>query len=204
MFYGNFITCAKDINCFRILFACWFVDLMQIPRNEISCRFQGTLQIGQKVIIRFWWESGLSFASRNHLTTFCRSFVHYACFRLCSAIVHFIRNNRLYFVCYGWSAQALTQRWARIRTGSDRNFFETWRIRSGSDWENIFCFKVIILNVSKILVVIQFYRFAEWQCNFAINDKCSAETILPFELYPPLPTYNVEFYSSSNVNIVEW
>jgi len=28
--------------------------------------------------------------------------------RLCSAIDHFIRNNCLYFVCYGWSAQALT------------------------------------------------------------------------------------------------
>jgi len=26
--------------------------------------------MGQKVIIRFWWESGLSSASRNHLTTF--------------------------------------------------------------------------------------------------------------------------------------
>jgi len=40
--------------------------------------------MGQKVIIRFWWES----ASRNHLTTFCIPFVHYACLRLCSAIVH--------------------------------------------------------------------------------------------------------------------
>jgi len=28
--------------------------------------------MGQKVIIRFWWESELSSASRNHLTTFCR------------------------------------------------------------------------------------------------------------------------------------
>ena len=45
---------------------------------------------------------------QNHLTTFCRPFVHYACLRLCSAIVHFIRNNCLYFVCYGWSAHALT------------------------------------------------------------------------------------------------
>jgi len=35
--------------------------------------------MGQKVIIRFWWEPGLSSASRNHLTTFCRSFTHYAC-----------------------------------------------------------------------------------------------------------------------------
>jgi len=26
----------------------------------------------QKVIIRFWWESGLWSASRNYLTTFCR------------------------------------------------------------------------------------------------------------------------------------
>jgi len=43
----------------------------------------------------------------------------------------------------------------------------------------------------------------------------SARTIFQFELYPPLFTsmtvfwlsfftYNVEFYSSSNVNIVEW
>jgi len=35
--------------------------------------------MGQKVTIRFWWESGLSSASRNHLTTFCRPFDHYAC-----------------------------------------------------------------------------------------------------------------------------
>jgi len=33
--------------------------------------------VGQKVVISFWWESGLSTASRNHLTAFCRSFVHY-------------------------------------------------------------------------------------------------------------------------------
>jgi len=64
--------------------------------------------MGQKVIIRFWWESGLSPASRNHLTTFCRPFVHYACLRVCSAIVHFIGNNCLYFFCYDWSAHALT------------------------------------------------------------------------------------------------
>jgi len=30
-------------------------------------------------IIRFWWESELSSASRNHLTAFCSPFVHYAC-----------------------------------------------------------------------------------------------------------------------------
>jgi len=64
--------------------------------------------MGQKEIIRFWWEAGLSSASRNHLTTFCRPFVHYACLGLCSTIVHFIRNNCLYFVCNGWSAHVLT------------------------------------------------------------------------------------------------
>jgi len=35
--------------------------------------------MGKKVIIRFSWECGLSSASRNHLTTFCRSFVNYTC-----------------------------------------------------------------------------------------------------------------------------
>jgi len=64
--------------------------------------------MGQKVTIRIWWESGLSSASRNHLTTFCRTFVHHACLRLHSAIVHFIPNNCLYYICYGWSAHALT------------------------------------------------------------------------------------------------
>jgi len=64
--------------------------------------------MGQKVIIRFWWASGLSSASRNHLTTFCRPFVHYAYLRLCSAKVHFIGSSCLCFVCYGWSAHALT------------------------------------------------------------------------------------------------
>jgi len=33
--------------------------------------------MGQKVIIRFWWESGLSSASRKHLTTSCRPFVYH-------------------------------------------------------------------------------------------------------------------------------
>ena len=84
---------------FSLLFACEFVDLMQIPRNKFACKFQGILGMGQKVIIRFLWESGLSSASRNHLTTFCRPFVHSTCLRSCSAVVHFIRNHCLYIVC---------------------------------------------------------------------------------------------------------
>ena len=43
IFYKIFITCAKEIKCFRILFACQFVDLMEIPRNKFACKFQGAL-----------------------------------------------------------------------------------------------------------------------------------------------------------------
>jgi len=54
--------------------------------------------MGQKVIIRFWWEAELSLVSKL--------WVHYECLRLCSAIVHFIRNNCLYL-----SAMADRKRW---------------------------------------------------------------------------------------------
>jgi len=42
---------------------------------------------------------------------FLQTFRHYACLRLCSAIVRFIRNDCLYFVCNGWSAQISPKRW---------------------------------------------------------------------------------------------
>jgi len=58
--------------------------------------------MGQKAITRFWWESALPPASRNHLTTFFRPFVHYTWLRLCTAIVHFIRSSCLNFVCNGY------------------------------------------------------------------------------------------------------
>ena len=61
-----------------------------------------------------------------------------------------------------------------------------------------------ILKISNILAVIRFHRFAKWQFIFYHQMQNSAGTILQFELHPPLFTYNVEFYSSSNVNIVEW
>jgi len=38
--------------------------------------------MGQKVIVRFWWESRLSSVSRNHVITFCRPFAHHACFKI--------------------------------------------------------------------------------------------------------------------------
>ena len=34
--YKLYIICVKEIKCFRILFACSFVDLMQILRNEFA------------------------------------------------------------------------------------------------------------------------------------------------------------------------
>jgi len=75
---------------------------------KLHATFKGHCKMGQKVIVRFWWDTELSSASRNHLTSFFRPFTHYARLTLCSVIVHFIQNNCLCFVCYGWSAQALT------------------------------------------------------------------------------------------------
>ena len=81
----------------------------------------------------------------------------------------------------------------RIRTGSDCNFFLNWRITTGSDSENFCCFNVIILKISKILVVIRFHTgLPNGSVYFAIKCKNSTGTILQFELYPPLFTYNVE------------
>jgi len=37
----------------------------------------------------------------------------------------------------------------RIRTGSDCNFFENWRMKTGSDWKIFCCFIVNILKISK-------------------------------------------------------
>jgi len=53
--------------------------------------------MGQKVIIRF---SGLSSASRKHLTTFCKPLVHYAFLRFVFRVVHYTPNNyRLHSAC---------------------------------------------------------------------------------------------------------
>jgi len=46
---------------------------------NLHANFKEHCKWAKKVVIWFWWESGLSSASRNHLTTFCRSFFHYAC-----------------------------------------------------------------------------------------------------------------------------
>jgi len=51
--------------------------------------------MGQKAMSRFWWESRLSSASRNNLTTLCRPFIHHAFLWLFSATVHFIQSNCL-------------------------------------------------------------------------------------------------------------
>ena len=108
IFYKNFITCEKNI----IVFQCIWLLICRLNGNttewNLHANFKKQCKIGQKVIVRIWWEIELSPASRKHLTTFCRPFTHYAHLRLCSTIVNCIQNNCLYFVCYGWSAQALT------------------------------------------------------------------------------------------------
>ena len=53
--------------------------------------------------------SGLLSASRNHLITFCRPFIHYACLQLCSAIVWLHRKQSSLF-CLLWLSSASAER----------------------------------------------------------------------------------------------
>jgi len=61
---------------------------MEIPRNEFACKFQVTLQMGQKVIIGFWWESGFCIQQPSH--HFLQTLRP---LRLFSAIGHFIETT---------------------------------------------------------------------------------------------------------------
>ena len=58
---------------------------------------------------------------------------------------------------------------------------------------------MIILNISKLLVVIRFYRFAKWQCIFCHQWQKFCWAILHIELFP-----QIRLNPSSNVNTVEW
>ena len=99
---------------------------------------------------------------------------------------------------HDWSQFWPVQDWIGLQ------FFWKWRIRTTSDWENFFCFNVIMLNMLTILDPITQVCWMVayispsnaklcWD-NFAIKTVSSVLHIL----------YNVEFYSRSNVNIVEW
>ena len=110
---------------------------------------------GQKPTLR---DAGVSYNSKNNKDCNCRPL-------LLQALAE-MSTDRI-----GSDWIRTEANFGRIRTGSYCNFFENWRIRIGSDWENIFCFNVIILNVSKILVVIRFYGVAtslvvlRWLCD---------------------------------------
>ena len=68
----------------------------------------------------------------------------------------------------------LDQDWSQFWPDQDwigLQFFENWRIRTGSDWENIWCFCVIIMNISKLLVVIRFHRIANWSCIYKTSNR---------------------------------
>ena len=93
----------------------------------------------------------------------------------------------------------LDQNWSQFWPDQDwigLQFF--WKF-ANQDWIVLRKFLLFRCDCSehiKMLVANRFYRFAKSrQCRtyFSINGKRSAETISQFELYPPLPTYNVEF-----------
>jgi len=72
--------------------------------------------MGQKVVIRFRWESALSSASRNHLTTFCRPFVHYTCL---DCVPRSLYPQQLHLFCLlSRDAEAVLFLWKRKRENS--------------------------------------------------------------------------------------
>jgi len=74
-----------------------------------------------------------------------------------------IRNQLIMWIAWRFAIFHQQKRWALIRTGSEWikieddfgrirtasvwNFFENCRVKTGSDWENICCSKVIILSI---------------------------------------------------------
>jgi len=68
----------------------------------------------------------------------------------------------------------LDQDWRQFWQDQDwigLQLFFNWRIRTGSDWANLCCFNVIILNISKLLVVIRFHRIANWSCIYKTSNR---------------------------------
>ena len=59
-----------------------------------------------------------------------------------------------------WSLLWPDQGWIGLQ------IFDKWQIRTESGREHFCSFNMIILIISKILLVIRFYRFSKWQCTF--------------------------------------
>jgi len=72
---------------------------MQIPRNNLACKFQGTL-LGQKVIISFFENQGYRLRLET-ISPFLQAFRPLRMFKIAFGYSSLYRNNCLYFVCYG-------------------------------------------------------------------------------------------------------
>jgi len=107
--YKHFIICANEINCFRT--HCLLICRLTANIAEWIC-----IQVSRNIVNgpkRNNWVSGLSSAQVEIWVVICIQETLFAdlpsiTHGLCSAIAHSILNNCLYFVCYGWSAHALT------------------------------------------------------------------------------------------------
>jgi len=109
-YFTKAIICAKADWLFSHTF-CLFICRLNANITEWIC-----MQISRNIVngpksnnYRFCWESGLSSTSRNHLTTFCRPFVHYACLKIA------FRDNSLYpkqfsLFCLLWLISASADR----------------------------------------------------------------------------------------------
>jgi len=100
IFYKNFITCARRLfsHTFCLLICRLNANTMQISRNIVSGpKSNNYALVGIRAIVC------VQIPPNHFLQTLLprRTRVH-------STIVHFIRNNCVHFVGFGWSAQALT------------------------------------------------------------------------------------------------
>ena len=79
IFYKNFITFARRLIAFAYFLIVNLSTYCKYHGTNLHANFKEHCKWAKEVIIRFWWEFGLSSASRNHLTTFYRPIFHYMC-----------------------------------------------------------------------------------------------------------------------------
>jgi len=74
---------------------------MQTPRNEFACKFEETLQMGQKVIIRFLVGIWVIVCVQKPSRHFLQTFHPLRMFKIVFRVSPLCPKQCLYFICYG-------------------------------------------------------------------------------------------------------
>ena len=110
-------------------------------------------------------------------------------------------SNRLW--CYlhrrDEHGSGLDQDWSQFWPDQDWIGFQFFWKLADQDWIGLRKFLLFRCDYSEHIKNVScdpILQICSWQCRiyFSINGKSSAATVLQFEVYPPLPTYNVEFW----------